>query len=220
MKLLSKFEWGLLAFILVYSFIPTIGGLLRVLELAGGPALIPENPRALLFPVPIVVHIVSSFLFCLVGAVQFLPNLRRHYPSTHRLLGRVVAASGCVSAATGLWMTHTFVFLEPLQGPLLYWVRGVLAAAMLGFIGWAVVAIRSRNILQHSAFMLRAYAIGQGASTQTVLGISWIVILGTDPLGPARDALMVSAWGVNLLAAEVLIWCLLRPRDLTAKAHA
>lgn len=220
MKLLSKFEWGLLAFILVYSFIPTIGGLLRVLELAGGPALIPENPRALLFPVPIVVHIVSSFLFCLVGAVQFLPNLRRHYPSTHRLLGRVVAASGCVSAATGLWMTHTFVFPEPLQGPLLYWVRGVLAAAMLGFIGWAVVAIRSRNILQHSAFMLRAYAIGQGASTQTVLGISWIVILGTDPLGPARDALMVSAWGVNLLAAEVLIWCLLRPRDLTAKAHA
>ena len=42
---------------------------------------------------------------------------------------------------------------------------------MIGFIVWAVIAIRSRNVFQHSASMLRAYAIGQGASMQAILGI-------------------------------------------------
>ena len=50
--------------------------------------------------------------------------------------------------------------------------------------------------------MLRAYAIGQGASTQAFLGISWIVVAGTEPLGPLRDGLMVFAWVLNLLVAD------------------
>ena len=103
-------------------------------------------------------------------------------------------------------MTHTYVFPEDLQGNLLYWVRIVLSSSMIGFIGWAVIAIRSRNIFLHSALMLRAYAIGQGASTQTILGIGRMIVAGTEAMGPLRDGLMVSAWGLNLLVAEVFIW--------------
>ena len=220
MKFLSKSEWTILAFLFVYSFIPTFGGLLRVVELAGGPAIIPENPRALAIPFPIVIHILSSFVFCLVGTLQFLPSIRRHYPATHRVLGRVIAIAGCISAASGLWMTHSFVFPDELQGNLLYWVRIVLGLSMIGFIARAVIAIRSRNIFQHGACMLRAYAIGQGASTQTALGIGWIVVVGTEPLGPARDGLMVLAWGLNLVVAEVLIGRLLAPIKLPTKAIA
>ena len=75
---LRKSEWTILTLIFVYSFVPAFGGLLRVLELAGGPAIIPENARALAAPLPIVAHILSSFLFCIVGALQFLPSIRRH----------------------------------------------------------------------------------------------------------------------------------------------
>jgi len=62
--------------------------------------------------------------------------------------------------------------------------------------------------------MLRAYAIGQGASTQTFLGIAWIIVFGTDLLGPLRDGMMVFAWVLNLLVAEFLIVKILTPRKL------
>ena len=59
--------------------------------------------------------------------------------------------------------------------------------------------------MSHSAAMLRAYAIGQGASTQTFLGITWIVISGSEATGLLRDGIMVSAWVLNLAVAEVII---------------
>ncbi|MGJ8569490.1 MAG: DUF2306 domain-containing protein [Hoeflea sp.] len=214
MKSLRRSEWTLLAFIIVYSFIPSVGGLIRVLELAGGPTIAPENPRALADPIPIVLHILASILFCMVGALQFLPSIRRHHRAKHRAIGRAIVIAGCVSAASGLWMTHVYSFSEDLQGALLYWVRMVLGSLMIGFIIWAIIAIRARNVYQHSASMLRAYAIGQGASTQTVLGISWMILSGSEAMGPMRDGIMVSAWGLNLLVAEILIRLLL-PRPKT-----
>jgi len=216
MKILSKREWIILLFIIVYSFIPVFGGLFRIVELAGGPAIAPENLRALAAPLPIVLHIFSSSLFCLLGAVQFLPSIRRHHPATHRALGRWVAISGCISAATGLWMTHFYALPDEIQGNMLYWVRIILGLSMIGLIVMAIVAIRSRNIFRHSASMLRAYAIGQGASTQAFLGIAWIIVFGTDPLGPLRDGMMVFAWVLNLLMAEFLIVKILTPKKLWA----
>jgi len=202
---LGKSEWVVLGLILVYSFIPVGGGLIRVLELAGGPQIAPENPRALLAPLPIILHILSSILFCVVGAFQFLPSLRRQRPAAHRVIGQVIAVAGCVSALTGLWMTHFYVFSEALQGITLYWARMVLSTAMIGLIIWAVIAIRSRKVFHHSASMVRAYAIGQGASTQSVVGIAWIIVIGSEATGPLRDALMIFAWVLNLLIAEILI---------------
>ncbi|MFK7876335.1 MAG: DUF2306 domain-containing protein [Paracoccaceae bacterium] len=197
--------------IFVYSFIPAFGGLIRVLELGGGPQIAPANPRALLDPTPIILHILSSFLFCIVGTVQFLPSIRRQRPVAHRVIGRVIAVAGCMSALTGLWMTHFYVFPEALQGRALYYVRIVLGTAMIGLIIWAVIAIKSRNFFQHSASMVRAYAIGQGASTQAVLGIAWIIAVGSEAMGPLRDGLMIFAWVVNLLAAEIFIRSMLKP---------
>ncbi len=208
---LSRSEWALLAFILIYSLVPTVGGLIRVLELAGGPAIAPPNPRALADPLPITVHILTSLVFCLAGALQFLPSFRRHNPATHRINGRVVAIAGCMSAATGLWMTHVYTFPADLQGSLLYWVRMVLGSSMILLIVWAMIAIRSRDRFRHTASMLRAYAIGQGASTQTVMGIAWIVFAGSEAGGSMRDVIMVSAWILNLAVAEVLIGRLQRP---------
>jgi len=202
---ISTREWALFSSLLAYSLVPAFGGLLRVIELGGGPAIVPENPRALGDPGPVVLHVLSSFLFCLVGALQFLPSVRRHYPALHRAAGRLVATAGCVSALTGLWMTHFFPFPDELQGPLLYWVRIALSFGMFGLIVWAVLAIKSRKVLEHGAAMLRAYAIGIGASTQAVFGIGWMVAFGTEMLGPARDGMMVFAWVFNLLMAELLI---------------
>lgn len=208
---LKKSEWVVLGLIFGYSFIPAVGGLIRVLELAGGPQFAPENPRALLAPLPITLHILSSILFSILGVLQFLPSIRQQRPVAHRIIGRVIAVAGCASALTGLWMTHFYVFPEALQGVLLYWVRMVLGTAMIGLIIWAVIAVRSRNVFQHGASMVRAYAIAQGASTQSVMGIAWLIAVGSEATGPLRDGLMIFAWVLNLLAAEIFIRSKLRP---------
>lgn len=218
---LQRSEWIVLAIIMIYSFIPVVGGLIRVLELAGGPQIAPVNPRALRAPIPITLHILSSIVFCIVGTFQFLPSLRRQRPTAHRGLGRVSAAAGCIAALTGMWMTHVYVFPDALQGATLYWVRMVLGPAMFGLIIWAVIAIKARNIFQHSAAMVRAYAIAQGASTQAFMGIFWIIVTGSDAVGPMRDGLMITAWALNLLAAEVFIRTKLKPapRPLTIPSN-
>ena len=219
MRGLRNSEWAILVFIIAYSFIPTFGGLFRVLELAGGPAIMPENLRAAAMPLPIILHILSSFLLLLLGALQFLPSIRTKHPAAHRISGRIVAVAGCLSAGSGLWMTHVYGFPISLQGSLLYWVRITLGLLMIGFIVWAILAIRSRNLVRHRALMLRAYAIGQGASTQTFIGIGWMILYGTEAAGPLRDVRRVSAWVINLLIAEALIWTIFAPKRRLA-AHA
>jgi uncharacterized membrane protein len=205
MYFISRREWAFLALVFLYSFIPAVVGLVRLPELLGAPAIIPPNPRAVIDPLPITLHILGSSIFCLVGAVQFLPSLRRYRPSLHRTLGRIVAAAGYVSALTGLWMTVAYAFPDALQGPLLYVARVTLSLAMVALIAWAVIAIRSRDVAAHRAAMLRAYAIGQGASTQTALFLVTIGLFDTEPLGFSRDVLMVGAWAFNLAIAEFLI---------------
>lgn len=205
MNVLTGREWTTLVLIVVFSLIPAFGGLIRIFELAGGPSMLPANQRALADPWPVILHILGSFVFCIAGAIQFLPNLRRHHPKTHRMIGRVMVIAGFLSAVTGLWMTVFFTFPDALQGSLLFSARIILSLAMIGLLGWAIIAVRAHSFTRHGASMLRAYAIGQGASTQALLGIAWIVTFGTEPTGPLRDCFMVLCWVLNILAAEALI---------------
>ena len=41
-------------------------------------------------------------------------------------------------------------------------------------------------------------------------------VVGTEPLGWLRDCLMVTAWGLNLIVAELIIIKLFAPRRLPA----
>lgn len=214
MRSLTRTEWAFLAIMVVYSFIPAVLSLVRLPELLGAPAIMPPNPRAVIDPVPISLHILASSVFCLAGAAQFLPSLRRDRSALHRRLGRLVAVAGSISALTGLWMTVFYVFPAALQGPLLYWTRVLLSLAMFAFIVWAVIAIRACNVAAHRAAMLRAYAIAQGASTQTAFFIAAMAFFGAGPLGPPRDVLMVAAWVINLAVAEVLIRRSARPNHV------
>jgi len=202
---LRKWEWTLLLGLIVFSAFPNLAGLLRVVELSGGGAIIPENPRALEHPTPIIIHILASFVFCMAGTFQFLPSIRRFYPKTHRINGRIVALAGLLSAGTGLWMTVTFDFPASLQGQSLFYVRLILSALMFCFILRAITEVRAKRILSHKAAMIRAYAIATGASTQAFLGIGWIAFVGSEAVDLQRDLLMISSWALNMIIAECII---------------
>jgi hypothetical protein len=102
-------------------------------------------------------------------------------------------------------MTHFYSFPYELQGSLLYGVRMLLGSGMFVFILLGLAAIRERDIVRHGSWMIRAYAIGQGASTQGVLIPSWAAILGREPSGLTRDVLMTFAWIINIAIAEWII---------------
>lgn len=200
---LSGADWLIPAALIALAFIPIVAGSFRLTMLAGGADITPENYRFFAAPVPVVLHIVSATIYCVVGAFQFASGFRRRWPDWHRMTGRVLVGLGLVAALSGLWMALTYAIV-PADTALLHGFRLVFGASMAVSIGLGFIAIRRRQIGQHQAWMRRAYAIGQGAGTQALTQIPLIMILG--PLDPDTLALaMGGAWVLNLAVAEWLI---------------
>jgi len=205
---MKKSEWLILIGLLMLSFTPSIGGLFRLLELGLGITLefMPKNPRVQSFPVPVEFHLISSIPYCIIGAFQFLPSIRRNHLKWHRLAGKFLVCTGLVSALSGLWMTHYYFFPESIQGELLYFVRIIVGVSMIGSILLGLSFVLKKKIAQHKAWMIRAYALGQGAGTQAIIGISWLLIVGEESTGVTRDILMTTSWLINVIIAEWSIY--------------
>jgi uncharacterized membrane protein len=192
--------------LIVLSLIPVLAGAVRLTELMGGPEITANNARFVASPIPVMVHIVSVTVFSLLGALQFVPSLRRGRPNWHRIAGRILVPAGVLVALSGLWMT-VFYPRPPGDGESLEVVRFIVGSAMLASIVLAVFAIRRRDFTSHGAWMTRGYAIALGAGTQTLTMLPWVVIFG--PIGAAdelpRTVLMTAAWVINLAVAEYVI---------------
>jgi hypothetical protein len=85
--------------------IPALFGSLRLIGLAGGPQLMPADPRMTASPVPVIVHIVSAVGYAILGAFQFSASFRRRRPGWHRVAGRVLVVLGLAVAVSAVWMT-------------------------------------------------------------------------------------------------------------------
>ncbi len=201
---LKKPEWFILIGLLLLSFVPCVGGTFRLVELIIGSEILPVNPRIQSAPIPVIYHIISSVLYCILGAFQFILSIRRNYPRWHRIAGRLLVAVGIVSALSGLWMTRYYSFPDHLQGNLLYFTRIFVGLSMAAYILLGLSAVLRKRIAQHQAWMIRAYALGQGAGTQVLITIPWLLTVG-EPSGLARDILMTLAWVINLVVAEWVI---------------
>ena len=196
-------SWPVPAALVVLSAIPLTAGALRLVQLAGGPAVMPADHRFTGFPIALVVHIVGAAAFALVGAFQFVPRLRRD--NWHRRAGRVLALAGLMVACSALWLT-LFSRAQPGTGDLLYVFRLVFASAMAASLVLGFNAIRRRDIAAHRAWMIRAYAIGLGAGTQVFTEGFGEALIGTGQL--AGDLAKGAAWVINLAVAA---WIIRRP---------
>lgn len=193
----TKTQRLVLAGLLALAIVPSLAGAFRLTELASGADITPENARFFASPAAVVVHVLSAVPFSVLGAFQFIPAIRRQHPGWHRAAGRLVIACGLAAALSGLWMTIFY----PQPGDFLTGVRLFFGSAMTASLVLAFAAIRRREVARHRAWMLRGYAIGLGAGTQTLLFISSIIILG--PPGELSEALLHGlGWLVNLAVAE------------------
>ena len=178
----STNAWLAITGLLLLSALPIIGGVVRLSEV---PAVAGSRPLA--SSVAAVAHIVAMTVYCLLGAFQFSPALRGRR-RWHRTAGRVLIPVGFVAALGAAWLA-AFFSGPPDQLPLAM-VRLVFASAMLVFLALGTAAVIRRAFVMHGDWMARAYAIGVGNGTQSL-----VVILWTVPLGE------VDAWGETWLVA-------------------
>lgn len=197
--------------LLLLSLFPVIGG---VVQLGEVPAT--AGTRPVVSSVAAVAHIIGMTVYCLLGAFQFSPALRRRH-RWHRAAGRLLLPTGFVAASSGAWLA--LFFTGPLDQLPLAMVRLVFAAAMILFLSLGTAALARRDFVRHGEWMTRAYAIGVGNGTQAL-----VVILWTVPLGD------VDAWGetwlvtagtlITAVVAEVLVRRRDRRRGRAGSARA
>ncbi len=199
----TRFGWLVPASLILLSLIPAAAGVMRLISLAAGDKGAAGDARFFASPIPAVAHILAATVFCLLGAFQFAPRFRRRNPHWHRVAGRLLIPSGLIAAVAGLWMTRFYPNAIN-GGDLLYSERLVVGAAMILSIVIATLALRRRQFARHGAWMIRAYAIGQGAGTQVLTGLPWMLVMGT-PGVTAKAMLMGASWLINITVAEAVI---------------
>lgn len=195
--------WLVPAALLLLSAIPLISGALRLTQMAGGPEMMPANPRFLASPLPVVLHIVSVSVYSILGAFQFANGFRRRWPGWHRWAGRLLVPTGLLVGLSALWMTLFYARADG-TGDLLYGIRLLFGSAMVLSIVLGYVAIRQRDVIRHRAWMMRAYAIGLGAGTQVLTLLIGELVAG-PPVGLSHALLMGAGWVINLAVAEWVI---------------
>ncbi len=204
MDKISKKEKALITGLLLLSVVPLLGGVIRVVELAVGGDITASNERFFADPIPVIIHIFTSMLYCILGAFQFSKGIRKKYLNWHRISGRVLIPVGMISALTGLWMTLFYSF-GVYDGYALYLIRLLVGSLMVVFIGYGMMAIIKRNISAHRAWMMRAYAIGLGAGTQVITHLPFFIL--EDIRGElARTICMAVGWLLNIMVVEWILW--------------
>jgi uncharacterized membrane protein len=196
--------WRVPAALVVLSAVPVLAGSLRLLEVAGGPQVLPTNPRIDASPAPVVVHVLAAAVFALVGAFQFPAKLRRGHLDWHRKAGRVLVGAGLLVAGSALWMTLFYPGAP--GGDVLWAARLLFGSSMAASIVLGFTAIRRRDIAAHRAWMIRAYALGLGAGTQVFTQGIGEAAFGTSDLSTGLS--LSSAWAINIAVAE---WVIRRP---------
>lgn len=194
-------DWWIPASLLALTAVPALSGALRLVDLSGGRT--EENARFFDLPVPILVHIIGATTFCVLGAFQFQPSLRRRRPLWHRWSGRVLVPAGIAGGLSGLWMA-VWSDVPAYDNAALMVLRVVFGSLMVVALALGLRAVLRRDIRTHQRWMARAYAVALGAGTQALV-LGPMVVVSGPPGGTLKAAGMGFAWVVNLVVAEWLV---------------
>lgn len=202
--------------LVLLTAIPVAAGVHRLVQLATITTPPPEDVRFFDAPLPIVLHIVGASVFAVLGALQFVPRLRRRRPDLHRRLGWLLVVAGALAVVSAFWMMIRYP-MPAHEAPVLYVFRTVFGALIVGALIMGVRAALHRDFVAHGAWMLRAYAVAMAAGTQSLVLAPFVVIGG--PIEPVPSALIMAAcWMLNLGLAEW--WIRRRPLSNPERMHA
>ena len=164
---------------------------------------LPEDSRRLsVVPVWHFMHVLGGATFGILGPIQFSRVLMRKYGFLHRVMGRVFVAAGAMlslSSLSLLWHFPDTYSWALSSGRLLFGIALGVALAI------AMQAIRARDFTRHRNWIIRAYAIGMGATAVTMVFFPIYAITGEPPTGFAADIAFLGSWTACVVLAEVLV---------------
>lgn len=199
---IKRSEWATPFLLVLLSLIPAIAGSFRVHQLSNA-VVATETIRFYKSLSPVILHIIASLTFSLLGAFQFSAAFRKRNPKWHKVAGRILVVAGLTVSLTGIWMTLIYDWAE-FDGAAVYFARLAVGIAMTLFIIYGVDAIRKKQYEKHGEWMIRAYAIAMGAGTQVLTHLPW-VIFPNSKNEFSRSVFMISAWVINMIVAEWII---------------
>jgi hypothetical protein len=206
------------ASLVALAIVPVVAGAVRLAGLTTGQ---PSAGDARFFaaPLPVTLHILSVIPYALLGALEFVPALRRR--TWHRAAGVALVPLGLLAALTGIWMAHFYPWPAG-DGEVLYAMRLIVGTGMTLSIVRGTVCLVRHDYVAHGAWMRRGYALGMGAGTQVFTHLPWFIFVGGAPSEGSRAVMMGLGWIVNAAVAEYVIRTRLatRGRATSSQAHA
>lgn len=103
----------------------------------------------------------------------------------------------------GVTVMPTLRLMMPV-GPVEPYVAFGMGYGWLPSVGYGDFATMSRLIASSKTPRPILYALGQGAGTQAIVLLPWMLSTGESG-GWTRDVLMTLAWAINIVVAELLI---------------
>jgi hypothetical protein len=164
--------------------------------------------------IAVLIHILLAFVISFCGPLQFIPQIRQHYPTFHRFNGRLYIMTSLVISVAAIYMI---------------WSREAIIGGVMGQIGTsldgvlviicAIMTVRfamARKISIHRRWALRLFILVSGVWFFRVIRGFWIFVNdGTSPgtngnlTGPFDLVLNFAGYLVPLLILE----CYFRLRD-------
>ena len=189
------------ASLLAVGIVPVVAGLARLDGLVTGQATA-DDARFFDNPLPVTLHILAVIPYSLLGALQFVPALRRG--AWYRAVGMTLVPLSLIATLTGLWMAHFYPWLTG-DGEAVYVMRLIVGAAMTLSIVRGIGSLLHHEYAAHGAWMLRGYALGMGAGTQVLTHLPWFTFVGGRPGEGSRAVMMALGWIINAILAEYII---------------
>lgn len=189
-------------FLLIACLVPGILGSYKLGEIIVSGQFAPAFASDHVDRLPLLLHMLGSIGFLLLGALQVLPGFRSRHLLWHRRIGKLIALLGLLGALAGLWMT---VLHSRISGELLYWGRLGAGTFWTAAIALALAAISRRDFKAHGAWMVRAYAIALPAGTLPFILLPIVLIFGEEGNAFLFDAIQFVAWPVHIAVAEWLV---------------
>ncbi len=175
--------------------------LVQVVQIPLG-ALPEDSQRLAAAPVWHFMHVLGGATFGILGPIQFGRVLMPRYGLLHRVLGRVFVASGAMISLSSLTLLWRF---PDANSAAISVGRLVFGIALGSALVLAMQAIYRRDFTRHRNWMIRAYAIGIGATAVTMVFFPIYLITGVPPKGLAADIAFLGAWTACIVFAEGLV---------------
>lgn len=183
------------------TLLPIVLALVQVVQIPLG-ALPEDSQRLTATPLLHFMHVLGGATFAILGPVQFGRALLPRFGRLHRILGRIFVATGAMISLSSLGLLSHFpdTYSVAISGGRLVFGIGLGIALFM-----AMRAIFARDIVRHRNWMIRAYAIGIGATAVTMVFFPIYLITGEPPQGLVADIAFLGAWTACVVFAEILV---------------